>query len=260
MRSRRVVQNGPSVFLFIVGVGDEARFVGEIQQGSGLQAHADKEAGVVFVLVDDDVVVVEQGVADDGGESCEVAGGEVADDGYTLVEDHVGELGAYLLLFAVDGDVASVEDDDGGEQRDVEEPLVADDEVVGIATANAEMADVDACLWNVGWGVVRGFYHFALKGESCQPGTCRAALNVRLGKGCRDGEAAVVEGVVARHGEYLLIDVALLDVVFVLLFDVAGEGLGTLVAGIDAITVGIGVDVQLVVFVATAETGGVDGQ
>jgi len=142
----------------------------------------------------------------------------------------------------------------------MEKPLVADYKVIGIAASYAEVTNIDTGAGHASGEIVGGIDNGALEGEAGEPRSGGTALDIRLGEGGGVGETTVVEGVIGGDGQHLEVDIVLADIVGGEFLDGTGEGLGVLIAGIDAETTAIGVEVELVVFVTTAKASGVDGQ
>ena len=229
-----------------------------------LQAHAHEGAGAPFVLVDDHVLVVEERVVHHQGGSGKIAGREIVHDGGPLVENHVQAHGLRLLALATHGEVVAVVDDEGGQHGEVEQPLAAEHPVVAIAAADAEVAHVEAhagSLRTPADEVVGGLDASCLVADAGEPRPRRAALDVALSEGCWEREAAVVEGVEGGQVEHLHLHVVALQPMRpTVAVDVTGERLRPLVAGIEAQTAAVEVQVELVVLVHPTPLRRIDGQ
>ena len=84
-----------------------------------LQSQSEEGAGVPFVLIDYNHVIIEDGVVHHEGGAGEVAGREVIDNGGTLVENHVEAHVLSLFALAANSHVVAVIDHECGQHREV---------------------------------------------------------------------------------------------------------------------------------------------
>ena len=104
-----------------------------------LKSHSVEEAGVPLDVFDGDVLAVAYvGEGEDHGGADEGAL-EILDDGSATCDDDLGEVVVDGDALAVDIGGAAAMDDEGGEGGDVEEPLLARDEVVAVAATDADI-------------------------------------------------------------------------------------------------------------------------
>ena len=109
-----------------------------------LQSHAEEATGTPFVLVDNDVAVVEDGVVHDKSGTYEETWGDVEDDGKTFVEYHVETDVFGFFAFSVYCQVVAVEDYECRHDGEMEEPSATKYPVVAISASDADVTEVDA--------------------------------------------------------------------------------------------------------------------
>ena len=161
------------------------------------------------VVVDVHVPVAEKGIVHQQRGTHVVTAVDVAHHGQPLGEDEVGETGAGGLTLTVHGDVAAIGNHQRGERGEMEEPFVVQHEIVAVAAADAQMADVDAVVFLVFRLVTVTLHAAADIGETDEPRTGGTTLDIVLREGCRKGEAPAVEGIVTVGTEHLHIDTSL---------------------------------------------------
>ncbi len=153
-------------------------------------------------------------------------------------------------------------DREGGEGGEVEQQMLAHDKVVAISTADGKLVQTDGyrtngCILLVG-------SHLGLRAiETCShhPTACALPLDVALGKGGREGELAIVEGVVEVEVESLLRNQALGDVdALVAHVRMSVIGLGGEIHHVEAIAIAIGVEVELEVLALASQLRRVHGK
>jgi len=219
--------------------------------------------GDPLVLMDGYGIVNEKGVGCHSCKSDEVTRREVIDDGSSLVEEHVELHSPGMLALVVDGQLVAVIDDKSGKQGEIEKPFPAEDKVVAVAASDADMAHIDADIMVFRillFPLVARLDASTLIAQARKPRPCRPTLDVALVVGCGNGVAAMVEDIVSRDVEDLHVRLALLhSECLVLECHVTRQGAGFLIAGIDAETTCIEIEVQLVVVVEAPQLGGIDG-
>ena len=115
-----------------------------------------------------DVVILQQVASHDIG-SEEMAGIDEIDDGSTFVEHDGGKLGIDKTPFAVDGDFVARPHNETRRGRGMEEPVLADNEIVGIASTQSDMVGTDGDRRASLRQIVGGVELTDLKGETCEP-------------------------------------------------------------------------------------------
>ena len=122
-----------------------------------------------------------------------------------------------LPALTVHGHVVTIIDCKGRQHGEMHEPPLAEHEVIAIAGANADMSYIDAgvgCIRIPCLQLIGGLDATALIANARKPRTCRTPLHIALSKGCREGEAAVIEGVIGCEVCHLQRQVALLHTLF----------------------------------------------
>ena len=144
----------------------------------------------------------------------------------------------------------------GQRKVQVHEQALVQHEVVAVAPTQGKVTHKDTIVRCVGKLYVGGLYSTTHIGECCQPRTRAVLLYVRLREGCRVGKTRAAESPVAIDVEHLHVGHALLEKqVGAVECHVSRKRLRSLVDDIDSIAVRIGIQVQLVVLVATTQTG-----
>ena len=139
---------------------------------NALQSDTEGSTGAPFVLVDHYCIIVEDRVVHNEGYSCEIAWGEIVDDSGSFVEYHVEANVLGHFPFSIYGEFVAVIDDEGGEHREMEQPLLSEYPVVAITTSNADMSDVDVDVRSIrisGFKVIGGLDASSLIADACQP-------------------------------------------------------------------------------------------
>ena len=118
---------------------------------SFLQTQAEEGASCPLVLIDDNRLVVEQGVVHHKAGSGEIARREIKDNGSTLVEQHIETHVSRFSELAVDGNLIAIINNKSGKCGEVEQPLFAKDKIVAVAATNADMPYTDTHILHVGF-------------------------------------------------------------------------------------------------------------
>ena len=189
-------------------------------------------------------------------------GGAAGDDDRGEMVVHVGTCGdggavAFLGLRRV---VVRI-DGERRQGREVEQPVAACHEVVGVASAYGHLVETDGHRPNHGIGVVG--LHARLRPVEAgaeHPAAGTMPLDVALAEGGGEGEAAVVEGIVEIEVEGILRHLSLADVLSRAAYVIAApEGVGGEVDHIEAIAVAVGIEIELEVLALARPLGRVDG-
>ena len=221
------------------------------------EAVADKQAGTPLAVEDGQTVVIADvgEVVNNGGTDKHVP--KLADNGTAGRDDKLGKM-------IVEGDAVVVHverrlgiDGEGGQGRDVEQPVAAGHPVVAISGPDADVGHLEHHFI-----VARGLVPLALPRKAQQETAGRTALDVALREGGRIGEPAMVEGVVGidvqrLHRQHLGGQV---DARFGVRLVPAREVVGILINDFEAPSVAVGAEIHLEVVVLAQHLGRVQGE
>ena len=115
-----------------------------------LETHADEGTGPPLVLVDNHILVVENGIVHDKSGTSEVAQGEIINDSKPFIKNHVEANILSLFILAVHNHLIAIINHGSWQQRGVEQPLTAQHEVIAVATAETYVPKLDGYLWSIG--------------------------------------------------------------------------------------------------------------
>ena len=200
-------------------------------------------------MVDDEEVVVEEGIAHRACSTEKKARGKIINDRETLVENEIESHGLGTLAFTIDNELVIVQHNHRGKGRDVEHPFLAQHEIVAITSANAKMTHTEIQVGKRSRTIVTILDGTSLEGNSSQPRASRASLNVALRESSWIGETAIVEGIIGCHVQHFHVGIATLQVELAFTLDVARERLGTLETGIQADLAAVDIQIEFVIMV-----------
>ena len=125
--------------------------------------------------------------------------------------------------------------------------------VISIACTERQLVKADGHPLYLRLGTIKtGAYH---------PTSGTSLLNVALAEGCREGELAIVEGIIEIEIQCLLRDFSLMDIYLAgSHFLVTMEGLGREIDYVEAIAVAIGIEIELKVLILASQLGWVHSQ
>ena len=126
-------------------------------------------------------------------------------------------------------------------------------EIISIACTECQLVKADSHSLHLRLGTVKTGANHPTSGTSL--------LNVALAEGCREGEFAVVEGIIEIEIQCLLRDFSLMDIYLATShFLMTMECLGREIDHIKAIAVAIGIEVELKVLILASQLGWVYSQ
>lgn len=126
-------------------------------------------------------------------------------------------------------------------------------EIISIACTECQLVKADSHSLHLRLGTVKTGANHPTSGTSL--------LNVALAEGCREGEFAVVEGIIEIEIQSLLRDFSLMDIYLATShFLMTMECLGREIDHIKAIAVAIGIEVELKVLILASQLGWVYSQ
>lgn len=126
-------------------------------------------------------------------------------------------------------------------------------EIISIACTECQLVKADSHSLHLRLGTVKTGANHPTSGTSL--------LNVALAEGCREGEFAVVEGIIEIEIQSLLRDFSLMDIYLATShFLMTMECLGREIDHIKAIAIAIGIEVELKVLILASQLGWVYSQ
>ena len=99
-----------------------------------LETHADEGTGPPLVLVDNHILVVENGIVHDKSGTSEVAHGEIIDDSKPFIKNHIEANMLSLFILTIQNHLIAIIDHNSWQQRSVEQPFSTQHEVIAVAT------------------------------------------------------------------------------------------------------------------------------
>ena len=138
-----------------------------------LETHADEGTGPPLVLVDNHILVVENGIVHDKSDTSEEALREIINDSKPLIKNHVETDIFSRFILTVYNHLIAIIDHDSWQYRGVKQPFTAQHEVIAVATAETYMAELNRYMLSIGrslpYHLIVGFDTTALIADTEQP-------------------------------------------------------------------------------------------